>query len=114
MSLFIVCELGRKEQDLNGDFTVNDYLFEAVKLGKNADPDKFSYSGYGIGFDSRPFIYCRILFRAKMLLNRQQFISAYWYINKDISILGKGLTQGLDDTRQQQKLNILFVLQDQK
>ena len=23
-----------------------------VKITKNADPDKYSYSGYGVGFDS--------------------------------------------------------------
>ena len=26
-------------------------MFGAVKLTKNADPDKYKYSGYGIGFD---------------------------------------------------------------
>ena len=30
-------------------------LFGAVKLAKNVDPDKYSYSGYGIGFDSSSF-----------------------------------------------------------
>ena len=30
-----------------------DYLFGSVKLAKNADLDKYIYSGYGIGFDSR-------------------------------------------------------------
>ena len=40
-------------QDLNADFTLKDHLFGAVKLTKNPDPDKYSYSGYGIGFDSR-------------------------------------------------------------
>ena len=28
-------------------------MFGAVKLTKNANPNKYSYSGYGIGFDSR-------------------------------------------------------------
>ena len=28
-------------------------LFGSVKLTKNADRDKYKYSGYGIGFDSR-------------------------------------------------------------
>ena len=28
-------------------------LFEAVTLTKNADIDKYRYSGYGIGFDGR-------------------------------------------------------------
>ena len=27
-------------------------MFRAVKLTENADPDKYFYSGYGIGFDS--------------------------------------------------------------
>ena len=30
-------------------------MFGAVKLTKNADPDKYSYSGHGIGFDSSLF-----------------------------------------------------------
>ena len=28
------------------------FLFGAVKLTKNLDPDKYSYSGYGIVFDA--------------------------------------------------------------
>ena len=28
-------------------------MFGAVKLTKNADIDKYGYSGYGIGFDRR-------------------------------------------------------------
>ena len=35
------------------DFTLNDCLFGGVKLAKNADSDKYVYSGYGIEFDSR-------------------------------------------------------------
>ena len=38
---------------LNIDFNLKSCLFGAVKLTKNADLDKYSYSGYGIGFDSR-------------------------------------------------------------
>ena len=37
---------------LNSDFTLKDCLFRGVKLAKNADPDKYIYSRYGIGFDS--------------------------------------------------------------
>ena len=32
--------------------TLGNSLFVAVKLTKNADPDKYKYSGYGIGFDA--------------------------------------------------------------
>ena len=31
---------------------MNNCLFGSVKLIKNADPDKYKYSGYDIGFDS--------------------------------------------------------------
>ena len=34
------------------NFTLNGCLFGSVKLPKNAYPDKYKYSGFGIGFDS--------------------------------------------------------------
>ena len=37
----------------NTDFILRNCLFGSVKLTKNADPDKYKYSGYGIRFDSR-------------------------------------------------------------
>ena len=53
VNLFIVYELDTWSQDLNTDFTlIKDCLFQSVKITKNADTDKYSYSGYGIGFDS--------------------------------------------------------------
>ena len=36
---------------MNSDFTLKGCLFGGVKLAKNADPDKYVYIGYGIGFD---------------------------------------------------------------
>ena len=38
---------------LSGNFTLKDCLFGAAKLTKNTGPDKYSYSGYDIGFGSR-------------------------------------------------------------
>ena len=32
---------------------MNSCLFRSVKLTKNADADKYKFSGYGIGFDFR-------------------------------------------------------------
>ena len=32
-------------------FVLGNFLFGAVTLTKNADPDKHPYSGYGISFD---------------------------------------------------------------
>ena len=37
----------------NNDPTLKNCLFGAVTLTKNADIDKYGYSGYGIGFDRR-------------------------------------------------------------
>ena len=46
----MVYELDVWSRDLNIVFTLKDYLFGAVKLAKNADPEKYSHSGCGIGF----------------------------------------------------------------
>ena len=51
VKLYIVYELNIWSQDLNAEFTLKNCLFGAVKLTKNANPNKHSYSGYGIGFD---------------------------------------------------------------
>ena len=37
---------------LNTDLTLNNCIFGSVKLTKNADPNKYKYSGYDIGFHS--------------------------------------------------------------
>ena len=50
---FIVYELDTWPQNLDSNFTLKNFLFGGVKLAKNADPDKYSYSRYGIGFDMR-------------------------------------------------------------
>ena len=34
------------------DFSVGNSLPRAVKLTKDVDPDKYKYSGYGIGFNA--------------------------------------------------------------
>ena len=40
-------------KNLNTDFALDNCLFGSVKLNRNADLDKYKYSGYGIEFDSR-------------------------------------------------------------
>ena len=49
-------ELDTWSKDSNVDFTLKDFLFGSVKLTKNINSDNCSYSGYGIGFDSRSFL----------------------------------------------------------
>ena len=53
VNLFIVSESGRQFQDLNTDFTLNDFFFRAVKITKNANPDNGIYTGYDTGLNTR-------------------------------------------------------------
>ena len=53
MNLCISYTLGPHLRHLNTGFTLPNYLFGSVKHAKNADLDKYKYTGYGIGFDSR-------------------------------------------------------------
>ena len=45
VNLFIVYKLDAWSRDLNSKFTLRSCL--------NANPDKYEYSGYDIGFDAR-------------------------------------------------------------
>ena len=48
----ICYELDRPSWDLDTNFSLGNCLFGSEKLTKNADPDKYKYSSYSIGFDS--------------------------------------------------------------
>ena len=53
LNLYICYKLNSWFRNVNTYFTLNNYLFEFVKLTKKADLDKCKYSGYDIEFDSR-------------------------------------------------------------
>ena len=51
VNIYIVYDL---DLNLNNfDATLENCLFGAIKLTKNSDMNKYNYSGYGIGFDSK-------------------------------------------------------------
>ena len=52
VNIYIVYELAASSSHTNAP-TIKNYLFGAVTLTKNADIEKYKYSGYGIGFDRR-------------------------------------------------------------
>ena len=52
VNIYIVYKLGASTSNIN-DPTIKNCLFGAVTVTKNADIDKYKYSGYGIGFDRR-------------------------------------------------------------
>ena len=53
INLHISYALGPQLKRLNLHFTLGNCLFGSVKLTKNADPDKYKYTGHCIGFRSR-------------------------------------------------------------
>ena len=95
VNLIIFYELDTWSRDLNANFTLRDCLFGAVKLTKNADPDKYSYSGYDIGFDSRPrFSYPDFDWGKNVVIFGVDNNSSVHDYNdqKDILVLGEDLT----------------------
>ena len=86
--MFTICELYIWSRDLNTDFILKDRLFKAVELTENADPNKFSYSEYGIDFSKNVIIFVVYNSSSAHTGNRK----------KDISVLGKSPAQGLDNT----------------
>ena len=52
VNIYMVYELGASSSHVNHP-TLKNCLFGAVSLTKNADIDKYGYSGYGIGFGRR-------------------------------------------------------------
>ena len=51
VNIYIVYEINKKYNTLISDPTLENCLFGAVTLTKNADIDKNGHSGYGMGFD---------------------------------------------------------------
>ena len=52
VNIYIIYELGASTSH-SSDPTIKNCLSGAVTLTKNADIEKYKYSGYGIGFDRR-------------------------------------------------------------
>ena len=100
VNIYIVYELGASTS-YNNDPTLKNCLFGAVTWTKIADIDKCGYSGYGIGFDSRSrYLFPGGGFGQNVLIFGADMSSSTHIDNKkkDILVLGKGPTQGLEHT----------------
>ena len=53
VNLYIAYELDKWWRYLNTNFTLGNCLFGIAKLTRNADPHKYCYNGYDIGFVAR-------------------------------------------------------------
>ena len=102
----------------NNDPSLKNCLFGAVTLTKNADIDKYGYSGYGIGFDRRSsFSFPGGGFGQNVLIFGVDMSSSDHIDNKkkDILVLGKGPTQGLEHILTSEKMySINFTLTETK
>ena len=102
----------------NNDPTLKNCLFCAVTLTKNADIDKYGHSGYGIGFDRRSsFSFPGGEFGQNILILGVNMSSSAHIDNKekDILVLGKGPTQGLEHTLTAEKMySINFTVTKKK
>ena len=116
VNIYIVYELGASSSH-NNDPTLKNCLFGAVTLTKNADIDKYGYSGYGIGFDKRSrFTFPGVGFRQNVLIFGVD-MNFFVHIDnkkKDISSW-KRPTQGLEHTLTSEKMySINFTVTKEK
>ena len=102
----------------DNDPTLKNCLFGAVTLTKNTDIDKYKYSGYGIGIDRRSsFSFSSGGFDQNVLIFGVDVSSSADIDNKkkDILVLGKGPTQGLEHTlTAEKKYSINFTVTKKK
>ena len=93
-------------------------LFGVLKLTKNADIDKYRCSGYGIGSDRHGFFsHPNGGSGGNVIISGVDMNSTTKVDNrrKDILILGKGPTQGLERTLSAEKMySINFTENDKK
>ena len=106
VNIYIVYELGASGSHIN-DPTLKNCLFDAVTLTKNADIDKYGYSGYGIGFDRKSSFKFPGGGMGQNLLIFGADVRSSAHINnkkKDILVLGKGPTQRFEHTPTAKKI----------
>ena len=117
VNIYIVYELGASSSH-DSDHTIKNCLFGAVTLTKNAYIEKYKYSGYGIGFDRRSSFSCTGGgFGQNVLIFGADMSTAIHIDNKkkDILVLGRGPTQGLESTLTAEKMySINFTVTKKK
>ena len=99
VNIYIVYRLIPDTKDSN--ITLENCLFGVVKLRKNADIDKYKYSGYGIGFDSRgSFKHPSGVYDRNAIIFGVDMSSSAHANDKtrSILVLGKDFTQATDNT----------------
>ena len=106
VNIYVVYKLTASSSH-DSDTTTKNCLFGAVTLTKNTDIEKYKYSGYGIGFDRRSsFSFPSGGFGQNVLIFGADMSTSIHVDNKkkDILVLGRGPTQGLESTLTAEKM----------
>ena len=116
VNIYIVYELAASSSH-DSDPTIKNCLFGAVTLTKN-DIENYKYSGYGIGFNRRSsFSFTGGGFGQNVLIFGADMSTSIHIDNKgkDILVLGRGTTQGLQSTLTAEKMySINFTVTKKK
>ena len=107
VNIYIVYEISKNIN--TSDYpALENCLFGVVTLTKNADIDRYKYSGYGIGFDRYGSFFISwywIRQKCNTFWSRYEFFCTCWQQEKIyFYFLGKGLTQGLEHTLTAEKM----------
>ena len=106
VNIYIAYELSASSPH-SDDPMLKNCLFGAVTFTKNADINKYGYSGYGIAFDRKSsFSFPSGGFGQNVIVFVVDMSSSAHVDNKkkNILLLGKGPTQGLDHTITAEKM----------
>ena len=100
VNLYIVYELKNRRVDTL-DFTVQNGLFGAVKVTKNANTSHYKYEGYGICFDGESsFSFGNRIDAKNVIIFGVSTSNSCHSTNKtqNINVLGKDFVQGINNT----------------
>ena len=108
INVYIVYKLDSIASSRDTTFTIQNALFGAMQITKNADTSKYDYKGYGICFDKRSEFGHKITeggfahtadARNVLIFGADMIFSVHkTYRANHIYLMGTGLTQGIHDT----------------
>ena len=108
VNIYIVYEIERSV-NISSYPRLEKCLFGAVELTKHVDVDLYKYSGYGIGFDRKRSYSIGNEIGRNVIIFGVDMSSSSFIDNKkkDILILGKDPTQGLEHTLAAEKIYLI-------
>ena len=111
VNIYIVYEINEKDSMTSSDATLENCLFGAVTLIKNVNIDKYRYFDYGIGSDRwSSFLFSGGGFQNVLIFGVDVSFSTHIdNKKKDILVLGKRPTRGLERTLTAEKMLLIII-----